>query len=208
MFDLDGTLIDALWDIADSANRVLSHYSLPTISLDRYRYLVGHGAEHLIRQALGPDHQDKLPEALQLYRTYYLKHMYDHTRPYEGIPELLDALQARGVRLAVLSNKPHNATVQIVGRLLERWRFDQVYGQREGVPIKPDPAAAIQIAQTLAIPPDQWLYVGDTRVDMLTGKAAGMFTVGVTWGFRPEAELRESHADAIIHQPLQLLEWL
>jgi phosphoglycolate phosphatase len=127
------------------------------------------------------------------------------TRPYDGIPELLDALAARGIGLAVLSNKPQQPTSEIVGKLLGRWTFAAVFGQRRGVPRKPDPAAAIEIAGKLGLAPGAILYVGDTPTDMATAVAAGMRPLGAGWGFRSEAELCAAGAPAVASHPLDVL---
>lgn len=208
MFDLDGTLADTLADIAAGGNHALAALGRPTFPVERYRYLAGQGAPWLIEQALGPDHQHLAAQGLTLLKSYQMKHGLDHTTLYPGIAELLDVLTQRGIRLALLSNKPDPATQEANRRLLGRWKFDAVEGHRADGPLKPDPAGALAIARRLNIPPDRWLYLGDTRVDMLTACAAGMYAVGVLWGFREEAELRESGARKIISHPLQLLDLL
>lgn len=208
LFDLDGTLADTLRDIAESVNWALEQVGRPPRPLNDYRYLAGQGVDHLIAHALGPDHQALHAQAKSLYMARYEAHKYDHTAPYGGVPELLDALRQHGLRMAVLSNKPHRDTADMMARTFGRWPFDAVRGAQPGVPLKPDPTAALAIARELDIPPEDWLYVGDTRVDMLTGKGAGMFTVGVLWGFRDEAELRENGADGIIAEPAELLAFL
>lgn len=205
MFDLDGTLADTLRDIADAANWALATLGRPPRPLADYRYLAGQGVDHLIAEALGPSHHHLHADARRLYLDRYDAHKYDHTGPFPGMPELLDALTDQGVVLAVVSNKPHDATRQVVADLFGRWPFAAVYGARPGVPLKPDPAAALAICDELRLPPSEWLYVGDTRADMLTGRAAGMTTVGVLWGFRDEPELRDSGAHAIIRRPDELL---
>ncbi len=208
LFDLDGTLADTLEDLAIAANHALTQLGRPTFPTRRYRYLVGQGLRSLLTEALGPDHRDLIEPGMELFRDYYGRHSLDHTGPYPGIPELLDDLTRRRLKMAVLSNKPDSATQEMVAKVFSRWEFDAVVGQRDGGPLKPDPAAALQIADALAIRPSEWLYVGDTRVDMLTAGSAGMFPVGVLWGFREEQELRESGAKAIIARPMELLEVL
>jgi len=204
IFDLDGTLADTLVDIAGAANHALAELGVPTHPVPRFRYLAGQGLEWLMTEALGPARRDLVPRGMELFRAYYALHSEDHTAPYAGVPELLDELTRRRVPLAVLSNKPHPATQAVVAKLFARWRFDAVIGHREGHPLKPDPASAIEIANSLNIPPAEWLYIGDTRVDMLTATGAGMFPVGVLWGFREEPELRESGAKAIIRHPSEI----
>ncbi len=205
LFDLDGTLLDTLADIAAAGNHALAQVGQPPHPLHAYRQLAGQGAAWLIEHALPPDQQHLAPRALEVFKAWQLAHGLDQTRPYPGIAEMLDALVAKGLQLAVLSNKPEAATQEAVRRRLERWRFAAVVGQREGGPLKPDPAGALALARQLGVPPAQWLYLGDTKVDMETAGRAGMFRVGVLWGFRDEAELRAAGADRIVRHPLEVL---
>lgn len=204
MFDLDGTLADTLADIAAAANHALARLGHEPIDTQRYRYLAGQGLAWLMTHALGGALADQAEQGMALFRAYYADHYMDRTRPYEGVPELLDELTGRGLSLAVLSNKPHAATCAVIERIFARWRFDAVRGDTGQAPLKPDPASALAIAAELGVPPGRWLYVGDTKVDMQTATAAGMLPVGVLWGFRDEAELRGSGAQAIIRQPAEL----
>ncbi|MEX0746262.1 MAG: HAD family hydrolase [Phycisphaeraceae bacterium] len=205
MFDLDGTLADTLRDIAEAGNYALTQLGHAALPVARYRYLAGQGLPYLVRHALGPDHAGQIEAGIAHFRSHYDRHRYDHTGLFAGIAELLDALVEADAALAVLSNKPHDATLEMVDKLFARWRWSAVAGARADVPLKPDAGAARMIATELNIGPERWVYVGDTMVDMQTGRSAGMFTVGVTWGFRDEAELREHGADAIIHRPGELL---
>ena len=206
MFDLDGTLLDTLADIADAANRALTEMGRPTIELGHYRYLVGHGARWLIEQALGPQYRHLVDQGVPLFQRYYAQFGSRHTRLYDGIAELLDGLSALGLKLAVLSNKPDPATQTVVNTFLKRWRFAAVRGQKNDLPLKPDPAAALLIADQVAVPSPQWLYIGDTGVDMETARTAGMYAVGATWGFRDRQELLDDGAQTLIDHPAQLLE--
>jgi phosphoglycolate phosphatase len=208
MFDLDGTLADTLADIAAVGNHALGRLGLAAIPVEKYRFLAGQGIRRLISDALGPEHQDLVPEAVELARAYQLEHGLDHARLYPGIAQLLDELTRRKLKTAVLSNKPHPATQVAVAKLLGNWRFDAVAGQREGVPLKPDPRQALEIAERLAVPAPRWLYLGDTAADMRTAVAARFHPVGVLWGFREEAELRANGARTIIAHPLELLKLL
>lgn len=207
MFDLDGTLADTLTDIAAAANHALTRLGRPTFPVSRYRYLAGQGLQWLMTEAMGADHGHLVEAGMSAFRAYYAEHSMDHTAPYDGISDLLDVLTERKVTLAVLSNKPDAATQQVVADVFDRWRFDAVRGQRDDTPLKPDPAGALAIVSKLGIPADRWLYVGDTNVDMQTAKAAGMFALGVLWGFRDEPELRASGADAIIAHPREVLRY-
>jgi phosphoglycolate phosphatase len=208
MFDLDGTLADTLTDLTNAANHALALLGRPPHDRDRYRYFVGQGVENLFRAALDTDDVSLIEPAVAAFKKHLAAHQYDHSGPYDGVPELLDELTRRGLRLAVMSNKPDDRTLEMVRTLFGRWSWDAVRGQRDGYPVKPDPTAALEIAAELGIVHADWLYVGDTRADMLTGRAAGFYTVGVTWGFRDETELRDSGADAIIHHPSELLDLL
>jgi phosphoglycolate phosphatase len=205
MFDADGTLADTLEDIAAAGNHALAQLGRPPLPVPRYRHLAGQGAHYLVSTALGPDCQHLVGQGLALFRAYQLEHGLDHTRPFPGIPELLDEFTRRGLRLAILSNKGDAATRLLAARVFPRWRFDAVAGLVDGQPFKPDPAGALKIARQLSIPPERWLYFGDTDVDMFTATRAGMFAVGVRWGFREEKELRESGAKLIISHPLEVL---
>jgi phosphoglycolate phosphatase len=208
LFDLDGTLANTLDDLADAMNWVLTELHLPTHPVDRYRHKVGDGVSMLVRRSLPADRGDLLDTAAAMMRRRYSEHLFDKTGLYDGIAELLDALAAKRIKLAVLSNKPHPATVEVVSRLLARWAFDAVRGVMENGPLKPDPAGALAIAEQLQIPPARWLYVGDTNVDIRTARSAGMFAVGALWGFRDAAELSAAGADALIGRPMELLELL
>ena len=211
LFDLDGTLLDTLEDLADSTNAVLAANGFPTHPTDAYRYFVGDGARNLIIRAL-PENRRNEPTISQLlaeYRDVYAKRWDAKSKPYAGVPELLDALVKRGdTKLAVLSNKPDDFTQLCVSRLLPKWKFDIVLGATERFPHKPDPGAANDIARQLKIEPAQFLYVGDTATDMRTAVAAGMRPVGVLWGFRTELELRGAGANHIVKSPMQLTDLL
>ena len=205
MFDLDGTLADTLEDIAIAANHALAKLGHQPIETPRYRYLAGQGLHSLMIAALGPDHADQVDEGMNLFRAWYADHFIDHTRPFDGMSEVLDEIVRRKLPMAVLSNKPHPATLLVMEKVFLRWPFAAIIGHRAEKPLKPDPASAIEIATTLNIPPARWMYVGDTRVDMETAVNAGMYPVAVLWGFRDEAELRESGAKAIVKHPGELL---
>lgn len=207
IFDLDGTLLDTLEDLTGAINHVLTSRRLDPISPWACRNMVGNGARVLLQRAAGVTGPE-LDDALAKFLAFYDEHKFDHTTPYPGIAETLDALTARGLRLAVFSNKPHPSTTAMVSRLLGRWPFEHVYGQRDGVPLKPDPTIALKISADMNVAPGQIVFVGDSGEDMATAKAAGMFAVGVTWGLRDEPELHEHGADAVIHEPMRLLDVL
>lgn len=207
VFDLDGTLLNTLEDLTRACNHVLEVNGRPPIRDTDCRGMIGNGTITLVQRATrleGP----QLQTGFRQFLDHYDAHMYDHTVLYPGIAELLDELVERGIRLAILSNKPHPATRGMAERFLSRWPFEQVYGHREEVPLKPDPTSALQISKALGIAPQDCVFVGDSGEDMITGKAAGMTAVAVSWGFRDVPELHEKGADAIIHKPMELLNFI
>ena len=223
LFDLDGTLANTLADLANATNWALAQLGCPTHPVDAYRFMVGDGARQLCARALPADKQPLAEEALQLMRQRYDAHCFDLTKLYAGIPELVDTLSARGCKLAVLSNKPDDFTKRMIAHYFDPncsreshsrltgsfgaaiGPFHIVRGQLPNVPLKPDPTAALQIAEELGIPSRQWLYMGDTNTDMSTARAAGMYAVGVLWGFRDRKELLESGAEALVATPAEAL---
>ena len=207
LFDLDGTLLDTLEDLADSMNEVLANQGFPIHPVGDYKYFVGEGVEIMILKALPEDQKrpEVLGRCLEKMREVYTRRWRLKTRPYPGIPELLDALTARRLKMAILSNKVDFFTQIMVADLLAAWRFDRVLGVRPGHPKKPDPAGALEIARDLQLSPDRFLYLGDTAIDMKTAVAAGMFPIGVLWGFRPAEELRAGGARLLIERPFELL---
>ena len=207
IFDLDGTLLYTLQDLTDSVNAVLTRAGLPTHEADEYKYLVGDGVEELARRVLPETlrNGEAIASMVADIRQEYSQRWADTTRPYDGIPELLDELQDRGVKMAVLSNKPDDSTQATVSELLDRWQCDAVVGVSPSVPRKPDPTAALSIAKRLGIPPRDVLYVGDTDTDMKTAVAAGMYPVGVLWGYRTAMELKTNGAQLLLQRPTELL---
>ena len=210
MFDLDGTLLDTLEDIAAAANRTLASQGFPTHSVDAYRYFLGGGARPLIERALPEAHRDAatVEHCLKLYIADSNANWKLRTCRYDGIAEMLDALVQRNLKLSILTNKPHNLALECVAEFLSDWPFEIVLGQRDDIPRKPDPTGALEIITHLDIPPADFLYLGDTPVDMRTAIAAGAFPVGVLWGFREAPELRETGAQALIARPLDVLDLL
>ncbi len=208
IFDLDGTLIDSLQDIADATNNALAAFALPQHGLDDYRQFVGNGVQALLARALPPALADSPPEQfIETFRHLYRSHLNRKTRPYPGIVSALECLAAAGLRLAVLSNKPNELTERCIGMFFPHIDFTAVYGQRDGIPRKPDPTVALEIARMLDTPQGRCGFVGDSAVDMATGKRAGMRCIGVSWGFRPREEMIAAGADLIIDQPEELLHY-
>lgn len=209
IFDLDGTLLYTLEDLADSLNQVLTEEGLPTHSYDAYRFMVGNGLDTLVVRAIPeglriPAHVRPI---IQKFGMRYRAQQLVKTRAYPGINELLSQLQTLGLRLAVLSNKAHPNTLSVVEHFFPGV-FEVVLGLRPDVPAKPHPAGALEITAALALAPCDCLYVGDSNVDMETALAAGMFPVGAAWGYRPVEELWRSGAVVILEEPLGLLQLL
>ncbi len=211
IFDLDGTLLNTLEDLANCMNDVLDRSGFLPHRVEAYKYFVGDGMENLVRRALpeGKRHDEAtVAECLAAMRWEYGNRWKERTRPYEGIPQLLDALVKRGIKIAVLSNKPDEFTRKMVAELLPHWTFDPVFGERPPVPRKPDPSGALEIANHLKIPAGDFLYLGDTNTDMQTAVAAHMQAIGVLWGFRGADELLASGAETLIETPMSLLKLL
>jgi len=207
IFDLDGTLVDTLEDIGDAMDRVLAREGAPGHAYEEYRYLIGHGIRNLVTQALPAElrSDEYIARCYERMIDDYGRNSLVKTRPYAGVPELVRALRAGGVPLAIHSNKADEPTHAIVAALLDPDDFAVVHGARPDAPLKPDPAVALAIAARFGLPPARIVYLGDSLVDMGTATAAGMIPVGAAWGFRTREELVESGAAAVIDAPLDLL---
>lgn len=208
LFDLDGTLVNTLADLAYSCNCALQTFGFPTHPQEEYRYFVGNGVYKLIERIVPP--QDRTPELLaqvkaefdRNYEKYYLR----ESKPYPGIGGQLTILRERGIQLGVLSNKAHAFTSLMVKTLFAGIDFTCVFGQREGVPTKPNPQAVLEMIKLAGVTPGESCFVGDSGVDMLTGVNSGAHPVGVLWGFRESEELRKAGAQALVSEPGQLAE--
>lgn len=206
IFDLDGTLLDTLAGLVTTCNAVLARHGFPQHETEKYRYFVGDGLATLMeRIAPAGTGKSLLEECCGLFSELYEKNWKCSCLPYAGVPEMLAALRQNSFHLAVLSNKPHAFTSLIVEDFFPGEVFSLVYGQRDGFAKKPDPQVALEIAARFGSRPSETVFVGDSGVDIRTGKAAGMMTVGVTWGFRKREELMENKADIIINSPMELL---
>ena len=228
IFDLDGTLSDTVTSIAFSANNSLKKEGLIELPKDNFKYYAGNGAGELVRRYLkdtkreivpgielnkgalthDPKNENDFQYYLDSYMSEFSKYCMYEVKPYAGITELLDELKKRGIKLAVLSNKPDEQTKEVVADLFGTGFFDRVYGHRPSVERKPSPVGALQIASELSVKPEECMYFGDTDTDMQTGKNAGMLTVGVLWGFRDRDELQENGADIIISTPREIMEYI
>lgn len=210
IFDLDGTLLDTLEDLADSMNCVLERNRLPVHELAAYKYFVGDGVEMLVRRALPFEvaDQGEFQRFVRAMRNEYGCRWAEKTRPYPGVADMLAAFAAAGFEMAVLSNKPDDATRQIIQRFLPQAPFRLVIGATPEKPKKPDPRVALEIAHRLRLPPERFLFMGDTSIDMATAVSAGMFPVGVLWGFRTGEELIAAGAKRLLERPADALSWL
>ena len=208
IFDLDGTLIDTMEDIANACNYALEKCGYPVRRLDEYNMLVGRGIDNLFRGALPEGHKTEsmVRQMREWFVPYYNEHKCDFTKPYDGILETLESLSEAGLRFAVASNKYQEGTEELVKKFFGKYDFVKVLGQRDGKPIKPDPEIVYEImggAPDVTI--DEVLYCGDSDVDMQTGLGAKVKTVGVTWGFRTREELEAYNPHALIDTPQELI---
>lgn len=211
IFDLDGTLTDSLESIKFCADAAIGKFGFAPYDKERYKYFVGDGAAKLIERCLAGQGDENLvyfDRAYAAYREIFAKHCMYKVKPYKEIPPLLERLKAAGIKMAVLSNKPHAETVDVIETLFGRGCFDVIQGQTPEIARKPSPEGVFRILERLGLSARQTIYVGDTCTDMQTGKSAGAFTAGALWGFRDRRELEENHADVILENPLQLLDYV
>ncbi len=209
IFDLDGTLLDSLSDLAHAMNSVLEQMGFSPHPIQDYRYYVGEGittlAERVLPQA--KRNTETIASCVEHMKEHYRKSWAVQTRPYPGVAELLTGLQDLGILMNILSNKVDEFTQVMVRTLLADWRFTAVKGIRPGIPRKPDPRGALSISRECDMLPGEMIFLGDTHTDMETALAAGMFAVGALWGFRTRAELERSGAQALVHTPTELLQF-
>lgn len=211
IFDLDGTLTDTLESLTYSVNLTLKEMGLTEISADQCRQFVGNGARFLMKQALmasGDTDASRLDEGMDVYGRIFQENCTYHVTPYDGVVWMLEDMKSRGIRLAVLSNKPHQQTQDVVGEIFGDEVFDCVQGQCEGMPRKPDPAGVYHLLEKMQVSKEECLYVGDSEVDIATGHAAGVKSIGVEWGFRSRQTLLEAGAEYVINAPEQLLNFV
>lgn len=208
IFDLDGTLANTILSMAVPANKVLAELGLPAQPPEAFRYFAGDGAAELCRRCLraaGDTECIQFEEMHRRYRKYFSELCMYEVKPYEGIPELLENLKTQGIRIAVLSNKPHDQSVDVVETLFGKGYFDAVQGQTDEVPKKPSPIGVYRLMEQFQVEKEECLYIGDTSTDMQTGKNAGLPSVGVLWGFRDRKELEENQAAYIVERPQEIL---
>ncbi len=206
IFDLDGTLLDSLQDIVDIVNSILLKYQLKIHTLQEYRYFVGYGSRELFRRCAA-EADDTMQEIMtKEFGENYMALTESKSKLYDGIEKTLEKLFDKELKIAVLSNKPDALTKECVQQYLGDFSFHAVFGEREGIQRKPHPAGAIEIAQIFGLESKEIVFVGDTRVDMETANACGMYPLGVGWGFRDKEELAAFGAKKIITHPEELLE--
>jgi len=210
IFDLDGTLIDSLEDLADAMNRVLRHYGFPLHPVKAYRYFIGDGMERLVMRALPEKerHSNRLSTYVAAMKSEYPGRELRKTQPYEGIFKLLKACSAAGLKSAVLTNKPDDAAQAVVAHLLPGVPFVKVWGARPDLPRKPDPTGAARLLEIIGVGPEEALFLGDSAVDMQTAVGAGIYPVGALWGFRTADELFSAGARVVVRQPADLSRWI
>jgi len=209
IFDLDGTLINSLLDIAISMNKVLEKHNYPTHDTTEYNYFVGDGALVLVKNAMPKDSKEKdIEKVLKSFIEIYEQNTHNNTFAYEGIYEMLENLENKEIKKAILSNKPHKFTLKYVENLFNNFDFQEVHGQKIDVPKKPDPTMAIEIATKLNTKCEDVVFIGDTATDIKTAKNANMKSIGVAWGFRPVEELKAAGADFIAYKPMDIVKYL
>ena len=205
IFDLDGTLIDSLEDLANSVNQTLSEFNYPKHEIQAYRYFIGDGVKVLLKRAIKEEVSDEVISQLhERFKVIYKKEIDTKTKVYDGIYELLNKLENINYKKAILSNKPHNFTLDCMNKFFPEYSFIDISGQKNTIPKKPDASAALNIAKEFNQDSKNIYFVGDTKVDMQTAKNAGMIAIGVLWGFREESELREHGADYIVSTTQEL----
>lgn len=205
IFDLDGTLLDTLEDIAISCNFVLESFYKSPLPIGDYNLLVGQGAKQLLRDILPDLSSKEQTKALSIFEQHYAKQFDKNTKVYDDINKVLSFLQVKGIKMAVLSNKPNSFTKKCVMKYLRNWKFDAVYGIRDGIERKPSHAGVIEILKELHVAPSETIFIGDTKVDMQTAKNSKMDSIGVLWGFRDEQELVEHGATHIAQNPSDII---
>lgn len=211
IFDLDGTLTDTMESLAYSVGETLKEMGLSSITKEQCRSFVGNGAVYLLDQSIraaGNTDGSRLDEAVEIYKRIFDENCTYHVTTYEGIMTMIKELRERGIKLAVLSNKPHRQTVKVVEEIFGREAFAAVCGQQEGIPRKPSPEGIYAILKMLDVSKEECLYAGDSEVDIATGIRAGVRTAGVAWGFRTRRQLEEAGAQVIVQKPEELLELL
>lgn len=207
IFDLDGTLLNTIDDLANACNYALSKFSFPTHESEKYKTFIGNGLYKLVERALPLENRDNetVNMVLDVFNKYYNEHMMDMTRPYNGVMDLLDHLIDEGIGLAVVSNKKHDFTLEIIHKYFSD-RFKLVLGLRENYKAKPDPTSLLEVINEFGISKEECIYIGDSNVDIRTARNAGVKSIGVSWGFRGGEELLKEGADYLVNNVEELKE--
>lgn len=207
IFDLDGTLLNTLEDLALAVNAILDKRGYPGHPIDAYRYFVGDGIDLLVKKTFPVEAWSggNLDLLIEEVKEEYGRRWADHTEPYAGVPKMLDLLEQMAVPKAIFSNKPHEFALLTVEKQLPHWRFLAVIGIGPNMPRKPDPTGALQIAKQMKLEPSEIVYAGDTDTDMKTAHAGGFYPAAVLWGFRPAEELKAAGAKFLVADPLDLI---
>lgn len=210
IFDLDGTLLNTLEDLSDSANKILKQHNLSQHTAEQYKAFIGSGARKLVERMLPEQKREEtfIDQLLNEFKTEYGMNCDVKTHPFPGIIKLIHQLHEGGVKMAVLSNKPHDLTIKCCERLLPTDLFDQIMGQKENKPRKPDPTTALELAERVQVPPGEIIFLGDSENDIHTAQAGGFFPVGVSWGMRTRQQLEACGAKTIIEMPSELLAFI
>ncbi len=205
IFDLDGTLLDTIGDLTEAVNRLRKDYGLPAFTKEDVMARVGSGFRVLVSLSLPHLNEEETDKALEIFQRHYSNCYMDSSIPYEGISELVNELNKKGVKMAVNSNKKDSYTKDLIRQNFPGIEFTSVYGQRENVPKKPDPSTNYEIIEMMNLKKDEILYAGDSQQDMKTALNTGLKAIGVSWGFRSVEQLREAGADIIVHKPEEIL---
>ena len=208
LFDLDGTLVNSLEDLADSTNYALEKFGFPTHETEKFKYFVGDGMPKLIERALPEDKRENsmINEVLTCFMNYYREHYIDKTCVYNGINELIVGLKQKNLKLAVVSNKAQEMAVTVTEKLLGKGVFEIVCGKQEGYPAKPDPTLTLKVISDLGVEPSECIFVGDSGMDMAVAKNSKCLPVGVLWGFREFKELNGNGAEFLVSKPSEILQ--
>ena len=209
IFDLDGTLINSLEDIADSTNEALAKYGFSEQPYESYKLFIGNGMRQLMKNAVSQNTEESLIDnILKDFRVIYNRNYINKTRPYNNVVAVLEKLKQMGIRMSICSNKADKMTNEIVEKTIGKEYFDVIFGEREGVPRKPDPTSLLEAAQHMGVNPENTIYIGDSGGDMISAKNAGMLAAGALWGFRSREELVENGAQILLSDPMDLVEYI
>ena len=207
IFDMDGTLLNTLKDITNSMNRSLRHFNYPVHNIATYKKFIGDGIDTLAYRVLPIKQRNEknVQKLISLFSEYYDRHWCDETELYPGISALLNCLKKHSVKMAILTNKPHDFAIEMSNFFLSKWYFSKILGANERMQKKPAPEMAYNLCKDLQIEPKESIFIGDSDIDIKTAKASGMLPVGVAWGFRPIKELKDSGANYVINNPLEFV---